>query len=104
MVCERPFYEILTGGGANMFEWLGCPYAIGGLTFAGVGLFIIVTGVVGLKNWSESWTVPMVWVGIMAPALGATLLPGVLLRRIAGVLTLAVAGILIGLYWWFGRA
>jgi len=103
MTCERPFYEIL-GDGGNIFEWLGCPYAIGGLEFTGVGMFIIVIGFVGLKNQSESWTVPMTWLAIMTPVLAATLLPGVLLRRIAGVLTLAVAGILIGLYWWFGRA
>lgn len=103
MTCQRPFYEILTSGG-GFFEWLGCPYAIGGLTMAGVGMFVIITGFVGLKNWSESWTVPLTWVAIMAPALGAALLPGVLLRRIAGLITLAVAGVLIGLYWWWGRA
>lgn len=104
MSCSRPFYEILTGSG-DLFTWVTCPYAIGGLGMTGVGMFVLITGFVGLKNWSESWTLPLTWLAIIAPAMAAAfLLPGVLVRQIAGVITLAVVGVFIGLYWWWGRS
>jgi len=102
MSCSRPFFEMLARG--DLLKWVTCPYAIDGLTVTGVGMMIVITGFVGLKNWSESWTVPMVWVAIVSPAMAAALLPGVLLRRIAGLVTVAVAFIIIGVYWWWGRS
>jgi len=100
--CSRPFWQYIANG--QLFEALNCPYAIGGLGITGVGMLVVLTGFVGLKNWSESWTMPLVWLAIVAPAMGATLLPGALLRRIAGLLTLAFALVMIGLYWWWGRS
>lgn len=100
--CSRPFYEIL--GNHGVFSWLPCPYTITGLGLAGVGMFVLAGGFIGLKNWSESWVAPMTWVGIMAPAMGVALLPGTLLMRIAGLLTVAVAMLIIGIYWWWGRS
>ncbi len=99
--CSRPFYELWP----DVFNWLTCPYAIGGLGLVGVGLFVLGGGFIGLYNWSESWEVPMTWLAIVAPAMAAGfLLPGGVQRRIAGVVTVAVAMVMIGLYWWWGRA
>jgi len=100
--CSRPFFDYLANG--ELFNAINCPYAIGGLGITGVGMMVVLTGFVGLYNWSESWTVPLVWLAIVVPSMGATLLPGAVLRRVAGLLTLAVAGLMIGLYWWFGRS
>jgi len=100
--CSRPFYEVLADG--RIFQWLPCPYSIDGLGLTGVGAFVILTGFVGLKNWSESWRLPMTWVAIVTPAMASVLLPGALLRQIAGLITVAVVLIFIGLYWWWGRA
>jgi len=106
--CSRPFYEILIdsiNGNASFFDWIACPYSIGGLGLTGVGAFVILGGFIGLKNNSESWTLPITWLAIVTPAMAAGfLLPGGLLRRIAGVLTLTVAMLIIGIYWWWGRA
>lgn len=101
MSCSRPFYEILADG--RFFDWLACPYVIEGLTIAGLGGFIVLTGFIGLTNWSESWTLPLVWLAFVVPVMAATLLPGSLLRLVAGVFTLGVAMLMIGLYWWWGR-
>lgn len=101
--CSRPFYDYLTNG--NIWDWVGCPYAIGGIGFVGIGMFIVVGGFIGLNNWSEGWTMPLTWLAIVTPAFAAGfLLPGALLRLVAGILTLAVAMVLIGLYWWWGRS
>lgn len=101
--CSRPFYEIMADG--RLWDWLACPYAIDGLGLTGVGAFVILTGFVGLKNWSESWTLPITWLAIVTPAMAAGfLIPGGLLRRIAGILTVAVALLLVGIYYWWGRA
>lgn len=101
--CSRPFYEIIADG--RLFDWLACPYAIDGLGLTGVGMFVIAGGFIGLKNWSESWVVPITWLGIITPAMAAAyLLPGALLRRVAGLLTLAVAMLIIGIYYWWGRS
>lgn len=100
--CSRPFYELLASG--ELFNWLGCPYTIGGLGLAGFGMFIVLGGFIGLKNWSESWTLPLVWVALLVPTMSAALLPGSILRRLAGLLTIAFAMLLIGVYWWWGRS
>jgi hypothetical protein len=100
--CSRPFWDLMADG--QLFDWLACPYAIGGLGLTGVGMFVWAGGFIGLYNWSESWQVPLTWTAIITPAMAAVLLPGSLLRRIAGLLTLVVAGLLIGIYFWWGRS
>jgi hypothetical protein len=95
-VCQRPFWDYLADG--QLFKWLHCPYSIGGLGLTGVGFLVFLTGFVGLKNWSESWTLPLTWTAIVVPAMGAALLPGSVLRRLAGILTVAFAMLMIGLY------
>jgi len=90
---------------AGIFDWLACNYTIEGLGLSGLGLFVLATGFVGLKNWSESWEVPLTWLAIVTPAMAAGfLLPGALVRRIAGVLTIVVAMLIIGIYYWWGRS
>ena len=105
--CSRPFYDLLANATTNpdaLFNWVFCPYTITGLGLTGVGLIILATGFVGLKNWTESWTLPLTWLALVAPAMATALLPGNLLRQIAGAITLAVAMLFIGLWWWWGRS
>lgn len=99
--CSRPLYDLWP----NVFNWLICPYGIYGLGLTGVGMFALAGGFIGLYNWSESWEVPVTWLAIVGPAMAAGfLLPGGLQRRIAGVITVGVAMLLVGLYWWWGRS
>lgn len=102
--CSRPFYELLAdtvNTPSLIFDWVLCPYTITGLGLTGVGLIIIATGFVGLKNWSESYVLPLAWLALVAPVMATALLPGGVLQRVAGVITVAVAMLLIGLwYWW----
>lgn len=101
--CSRPFYQLLSGG--HLFDWLACPYAIGGLGLGGVGMFVLAAGFVGLMNWSEGFAIPVTWLAIVGPPMAAAfLLPGGLARLVAGIVTVGVVGLFIGLYWWFGRA
>jgi len=100
--CSRPIYELL--GNGDWFGWLQCAYTIDLLSAGGIGLFLVGIPFVGLKNWSESWTMPLVWLAIAVPMLSTALLPGVVVRRIAGLLTAGVALLVIGLYWWWGRS
>lgn len=105
--CSRPFYELLAETVSHpdrIFDWVFCPYTIGGLGLSGVGLIVLATGFVGLKNWSESLTLPLTWLVLVGPVMAAALLPGNVLRRIAAVVTLGVALLFIGLYWWWGRS
>lgn len=100
--CSRPFWELISAEG--IFTWLMCPYTIGGLGLAGLGLFIVGLPFIGLKNWSESWELPLVWLAIMVPTLAVGFLPGGVLRRIAGLVTAAFAVLFLGLYFWWGRS
>jgi hypothetical protein len=101
--CSRPYYGVLADG--RIFDWGACVYAADGLGLAGVGLFVLAGGFIGLLNWSEGWAVPITWTAIVGPPMAAgVLLPGGLLRLVAGALTLAMAGLFIGAYWWWGRA
>lgn len=106
--CSRPFYQLLaeaaSGNPDALFDWVFCPYTITGLGLAGVGLIVLLTGFVGLKNWSESWTLPLTWLALVAPVLAVSMLPGNIIRQIAGVVTIALAMVGIGLYYWWGRS
>lgn len=105
--CSRPFYELLSEAVTNadaLFDWVFCPYTITGLGLAGVGVFVLGTGFVGLKNWSESWILPMTWLALVAPVLAVAMLPGNVLRQIAGIVTIAVALVFIGWWFWSGRS
>lgn len=106
--CSRPFYQLLAeavNGQGALWNWPLCPYTITGLGLGGVGLIVAATGFVGLKNWSEGWTLPMTWLALVTPVLAAAMLPGTVLRRIAGIITLAFGvGIIVGLWYWWGRS
>lgn len=105
--CSRPFYELLSDTVTQpdlIWDWAFCPYAITGLGMTGVGLMVIMTGFIGIKNWSESWTLPMTWLALTAPVLAVAMLPGALIRRIAGGVTVAFAMLIIGVWWWWGRS
>lgn len=105
--CSRPFYELLVKAVSNpdvFWDWAFCPYTITGLGLAGVGLFILGTGFIGIKNWSESWILPLVWLAFVAPVLAVAMLPGSVLRQIAGIITIAVALVFVGWWYWSGRA
>lgn len=105
--CTRPFFEYLAEAVSNpdaLFDWVFCPYVITGLGWTGVGLIILATGFIGIKNWSESWTLPLTWLALVGPVLATAMLPGDVVRRVAGVITVAFAMLIIGLWWWWGRS
>lgn len=107
LVCHRPFYDILVQTVNNpeyIYDWVFCPYTITGLGLPGVGLIMIATGFIGIKNWTESWTPAVTWLALMAPVLATTALPGSVVRQVAGVLTIAFAMLIIGMWWWWGRS
>lgn len=107
MECSRPFWDLLAGTVDDpglIWDWAFCPYTITGLGEVGVGLLIMATGFVGIKNWSESWTLPMTWLALTTPVLAAWMLPGTVIRRIAGFITIAFALLFIGVWWWWGRS
>lgn len=102
--CSRPFYQMLADAVThpqNFFNWVLCPYTTTGLGLTGVGFIVLATGFLGIKNWSESWTLPLTWLALAAPVLAATMLPGAVTRQIAGIVTLAFAMTMIGLYYWW---
>lgn len=105
--CSRPFYDLLSDAVSNpaaLFDWVFCPYTITGLGLGGVGVIVLATGFIGLKNWSESFLVPVTWLVFTAPVLAAAMLPGSVLRQIAGVITLGVAVLFVGWWYWSGRS
>lgn len=105
--CSRPFWDLLAQTVSHpryIFYWSFCPYTITGLGLAGVGVIVLLTGFIGLRNWSESWTLPLTWLALVAPVLATAMLPGNVLREVAGVVTVAFALVIIGLWWWWGRA
>lgn len=106
--CSRPFYQLLleaaSGDLTALFNWPLCPYTITGLGLTGVGMIVLATGFVGLKNWSEGWTLPMTWLALIGPTMAAAMLPGNIIRRMTGFIVLAVAMCVIGAWWWWGRS
>lgn len=105
--CSRPFYDVLVSAvsnPANLWDWAFCPYTITGLGLTGVGLFVLATGFVGLKNWTEGWTLPLTWLALVGPTLAFAMLPGGVIRQVAGVLTIAAAMAVVGIWYWWGRA
>lgn len=105
--CSRPFYQLLSDAVTNsdaLFDWVFCPYTITGLGLSGVGLFIIGTTAIGIKNQTEGWTVPLTWLALTLPVLATALLPGNVIRQLAGVVTLAFAMLIVGMWWWWGRS
>lgn len=105
--CSRPFYELLAETVSHpdrIFDWVFCPYTIGGLGLTGVGLIVLATGFIGIKNWSESFVLPIAWLALVGPVLAVVMLPGNVLRRLAAAATLGFVLMFIGLYWWWGRS
>lgn len=104
--CTRPFWEILADAPSDpnaLWNWVFAPYCAD-IGVAAVGGIMFVMGFVGLYNWTESWTMPLVWTSLVAPLVAVTALPGGLIRLIGGVVTLAVAMLFLGVWWWYGRA
>lgn len=81
-------------------RWVGEAYGASGLEVAGVALFILFAGALGLFNWTESFRVPAVWLALMTPIM-AVVLPAPALMRLMGIITLAVAILFVALwaYW-----
>lgn len=105
--CSRPFYDLLVDTVSNptlILDWVFCPYTIGGLGLAGVGLIVLATGFVGLKNWSEGFVLPMAWLALVGPVLATAMLPGNVIRRAVGFIVLAFMMSIIGVYYWWGRS
>lgn len=106
--CSRPFYDLLaeaaTGNADALFNWPLCPYTITGLELGGVGMIIVATGFVGLKNWSEGWILPLTWLALIGPVLAAAMLPGSIIRMALGFIVVAFAMGVVGLWYWWGRS
>lgn len=104
--CERPLWERLAEATSDpnaLFDWVFCPYAVD-IGIVAVGTILLVIGFIGLYNWSESWSIPLVWLALVTPLVSMTALPGGLIRIIAGLATFGVALMILGLYWWWGRS
>lgn len=104
--CDRPLWDLLANAVSDpdaLFLWPFCPYAID-TDILVVGAFMTLVPFIGLLNWSESWTVPMTWLAIVAPIVAAAALPGGMIRLIGGVVTFAVAMLFVGLWYWWGRS
>lgn len=98
--CGRPFYKYLAeaanGNADALFNWVTCPYAATGIGMTGFGmLFIGIVGI-GLLNWSENFTVPVVWMTLMSGVLVAVA-PGPLLSRMFGLIVGGIAMLFVGL-------
>lgn len=105
VTCSRPLYEMLAeavNGGRAPLDWVLCSYAISGLGVSGVGMFLSFTVAVGLKNWTEGFTVPVIWIVLSGGAL-VGFVPAPLWTKVAGVVTAAVAFLFIGLWYYLGR-
>ena len=83
-------------------QWIGEAYGASGLGVSGVALFILVTGAVGLFNWSESFRVPVVWLVLMTPLVAVTL-PVPVIFRLIGIVTTGVALLFVALWMFWNR-
>lgn len=102
---ERPFYEILIDAitnGEAPFDWVTAVFASSGIGTTGFGFFLILTISVGLKNWSESFTIPMVWLVLMTSALVA-MVPAPVADRLFGLIVAGIAFALIGILYYARR-
>lgn len=101
--CSRPFYKLLAkaadGDVDAAMNWIMCPYTVTGIGLTGFGFFLILTISVGLKNWSESFVVPMVWVALASGVL-VSMVPAPLANRLFGVIVGGIAFMLIGILFW----
>lgn len=89
--CSTPLIDMMAD---DLFAWLPCPYAELGPGLLGVGMLVWFVVFVMMANWSEGFKLPVAWTGLFAITI-FPFLPGVLSRRLMGLLTLAVA---IGFY------
>lgn len=100
--CSRPLYEMLNAainGGDAPMDWLFCSYAISGIGITGVGMFMALTVAVGLKNWTEGFTIPAVWLTLVAGVL-VTFVPGALAAKFFGIIVAGLAFLFIGIWYW----
>jgi hypothetical protein len=104
--CDRPVWELAANAVSDpdaLFLWPFCAYSID-IGLAVVGALLTLAVFVALLNWSESWVTPATWLALAAPMVAAAALPGVVIRIIGGLVTFAVASILIGAWYWWSRA
>jgi len=83
-------------------KWVAEAYGASGFGVAGFSLVILFAGAVGLFNWTESFRVPAVWLTITTP-LVAAVLPVPVVWRLAGIVTVAVAFLFLGLWLYWRR-
>lgn len=86
----------------EFLEWVGEAFGAGGLGVGGVALFVVFTGAIGLYNWTETFKVPAVWLVLVSPLI-ATALPVPVVWRIMGIVTTALAMLIIGLWVYWNR-
>lgn len=102
--CSRPFYKLLsdaaTGDPDAIVNWVMCPYTISGMGLTGFGFFLIMTIAVGLKNWSESFEVPSVWIALATGTMVA-MIPAPVVGKLFGVIVGGIAFMFLGILWYF---
>lgn len=96
---DAPRSELVDG---NFPEWVAEAFGASGMGVSGFVLFVLFTGAIGLFNWSEGMTVPAVWVVVMTPVVSA-FLPVPIVWRLVGMITVAVAFLFVGLWFYWQR-
>lgn len=101
--CSRPFWNRLAEGVTDpnaIMQWVMCPFTITGIGLQGFGFFLILTVSVGLKNWSESFVVPVTWI-VLASGVMVTMIPAPLVNRLFGLIVAGIGLLFIGLIVYF---
>ena len=86
----------------NFLKWVAEAYGASGFGVAGFTLLVLFAGALGLFNWTESFKVPAVWLGITTPLVAAAL-PVPVVWRLIGIMTIAVAMLFVGLWFYWRR-
>lgn len=89
--CSRPLHDMLVN---QTFDWIVCSHAMNSGGVLVVGTFMWAAVFTILLNWTESIYPPMTWSALISGVL-FTFLPGDLLMRVVGLVTIIVASVIV---------
>lgn len=82
--------------------WISEAYGASGIGVGGFAVFVLFGGAIGLYNWTETFKVPAVWLALVGPVVASALLAPVV-GRLAGLVTIALAMLFVGLWVYWNR-